>query len=220
MAYTLLDLQTAVQDDLKDTSFSSARITRYLNYGQRVIFNRQFFRFTEKLYTGTISANATSVAQQADHQSTIDGLLYDPNSTARQFVLDETTYMPSREFFTQNPTPDLQEAGSPSWWTEYGTTIYFDRPLDVTYNFRQRYYYWPPDMSSQNDVPTVPEPFRELLEMYADYRSEKYRGNHDIAGTYLQAFEDGLEDMTLRYSEPTSIGPTVMGSNRTRVDES
>jgi hypothetical protein len=219
LAYNLLDLTTAVQDDLHDTSFSSTRIARYLNYGQLRIFNTHLFKFCEKLYSGTVASGATTKTQQTDQQSTINAVLIDPSSTTTRFIMDESTYLPHRRFFDQYPDPTTTTAGRPSAWTEFGGVIYFDRPTDKIYNFNQRYYRVPTTMSASTDVPDVPEAFRELLELYAAHRGEKYRGNHDIAATYLQEFEDGLENMTIRFSGGPRVGSSVMGGFRTRINE-
>lgn len=214
MAYNLLDLQTAVLDDLKDPSFSSGRITRYLNYGQLAIFNSHLFKFTEKAVTGALTVGKYIFDQQADHQATIGGVLIDPTNTSFRIIIDQDNYLPHREFFENYPDPTIYANSQPSRWTEFAGQIYFDRTVDKTYNFTQRYYKIPTSLSSATDVPSVPEPFRELLEYYARSRAEEYRGNLDIAGVYLQKFEDGLESMVLRYNPSQVAGPLRMGSAR------
>lgn len=218
MDYTLLDLTTSVQDDLKDTSFSATRIKRYLNYGQLAIFNTHYFRFTEKSVVGDLTIGAYTFSQQSDHQATIGGVVVDPSDSNRRVVIDENNYLPHREFFEEFPDPSAEDAGMPSYWTEFGDQIYFDKPMDKTYTFRQRYYRTPTDMTISSSVPDVPQSFRELLELYADYRGEKYRGNHDVAATYKQEFEDGLEAMNLRYAEVTQVAPVQMRNMRTRIE--
>lgn len=219
MSYILSDLISSVQDDLKDTSFGSTRITRYLNYGQNLIFNTHMFKFCEKNYTGTVASAATTKTQQTDHQATIGGALIDPSDGNIIFKLDSDSYLPHREFFDQNPNAAAQTSGMPNCWTEYGGVMYFDRPTDKIYTFNQRYYRAPTAMSATTDVPDVPEAFRELLEFYASFRAEKYRGNHDIAATYLQQFEDGLEAMNLRFAAAVQVAPTTLRSQRIRVGE-
>lgn len=219
LSYTLLDLQTSVQDDLQDTSFSSSRITRYLNYGQLVIFNTHMFRFCEKAVTGALTIGAYTYLQQTDQQSTIGGVLIDPVTTTSYVTLDEKNYMAHRDFFTQYPNPSGATSGRPSVWTEFGGQVYFNCPVDKAYIFRQRYYRVPTSMTLAASVPDVPESFRELLELYADFRGEKYRGNHDVAATYKQEFDDGLESMSMRYSGVTSIGPVRMRQGRMRVND-
>lgn len=218
MAYTLADLQSAVQDDIKDPSFNATRISRFLNYGQARVFNTHMFKFCEKANSSTLSISSSTVTQQADWQSTIGGMLYDPANTSAQFSLDEDSYLDHRDFFDTYPAPDLNPNARPSYWTEFGKTIYFNCPVDKAYTFRQRYYRRPTDMAAPTDVPDVPQEFRELLELYADHRAEKYRGNHDIAATYLQEFEDGLEAMVLRFAETTQIGPVIARNARSRID--
>lgn len=217
MAYTLADLQSAVQDDLKDPSFNATRITRYLNYAQDAIFNTNLFKFCEKSVAGSLTIGEYTYDQQSDWQTTIGGIVYDPSNTSVRLILDENSYLDHRDFFDSYPAPDLNPNALPSHWTEFGDQVYFNCPVDKTYTFKQRYYREAVDLTSPDDVPDVPKAFRELLEFYADHRSEKYRGNHDIAATYLQEFEDGLESMMLRFAETTQIGPVIMRNARSRI---
>lgn len=217
MAYDLLDLTTSVQDDLKDPSFSSTRIRRYLNHGQKVIFGTHEFKFCETAVSSVLVVDGFTCNQQVDHESTIGGVLVDPVTSTTFWVMDETNYLGHRDFFAKYPDPSIYDSTMPSCWTEFGNQIYFDRPVDKTYTFKQRYYRMPTDMSATTDVPDVPVAFRELLELWAIFRGEKYRGNHDVAATYKQEFEDGLENMALRYSPVISAGVTVARQTRRRV---
>jgi hypothetical protein len=217
LAYDLADLTTSVQDDLKDSSFSSTRIRRYLNHGQRVIFGRHDFRFVEKSYSGAMATGDLSITQQTDHQNTIRLTLADPSDATIVLVFDETNYLPHRDFFVRYPNVSAQSNAAPTEWTEFGNKIYFNTEVDKAYNFVQHYYRNPTSMSADADIPDVPETFRELLELWADYRGEKYRGNHDVAATYRQEFEDGLEDMVIKFSPGTGIGPTIARQTRRRV---
>lgn len=214
MAYNLQDLQTSLLDDLKDASFSTSRLTRYLNAGIFRIFNTHMFLFTEKAVTGGLTTSKYSFNQQADHQSTIGGVLIDPTNTTYRIILNKDNYLPHREFFANYPDPTIYPNAPPSIWTEFGNQLYFDRTLDKAYNFTQRYYRLPTALVATTDVPDVPESFREVLEYYARSRAEEYRGNLDIAGVFLQKFEDGLEDMVLRYNPRQVAGLPTMGSAR------
>jgi hypothetical protein len=217
LAYNLLDLVTAVQDDLKDTSFSSTRVRRYLNHGQRVIFGTHDFRFCEKYYTGSMSTGASTITQQSDHENTIKLTLVDPDDATKCLVFDEKNYMASRDFFNEHPNASAQSNAVPNHWTEFGNKIYFDVPVDKDYDLIHLYYREATAMSADADVPDVPETFRELLELWADYRAEKYRGNHDVAATYKQEFEDELESMVIKFSPTTGMGPTIARQTRRRV---
>lgn len=217
MAYTYGDLKTAVQDDLKDSSFSLTRIGRYLNAGQNVIFNTHMFKFCEKLYDGLMESGEYSYYNQTDYQTTIGGTIIGSNGEI--FKMDEDTYLKSRDFFDRFPNASATTSGFPSYWTEYGDYIYFDKPAAGNYTWKHRYYRNATEMTLDADVPNTPSSFRELLEFYALFRSEKYRGNHDIAATYKQEFDDGLESMVLRFAEGTQVGPVVQGSSRVRVSE-
>ena len=218
MSYILLDLQTTLQDDLKDPNFSASRLTRYLNYGQLWIFNTHSFRFCQKSVSGALTIGNYEYNQQTDHQTTIGGVLIDPANVKRVFELNNTTYKPHREFFELIPDPSSVTAAMPSMWTEYAGQIYFNCPVDKAYTFNQRYYRVPVSLVNATDVPTVPESFRELLELYAQFRAEGYRGNRDVAIMIEGQMNNLLESMVLRYSPATSVGPVKMRGARVRVD--
>ena len=217
LAYTLLDLTSAVQDDLKDPSFSTTRIRRYLNYGQQVIFATHDFRFCEKSVSGVLTIGEYNYDQQPDHETTIGGVLVDPVHTTQYIILDEKNYLGHRDFFDKYPYPAAVANNSPTSWTEFGNQFFFNCPVSKAYTFVQRYNRIPTDMDTDTSVPDLPATFRELLELYADYRGEKYRGNHDVAATYLQAFEDGLEAKAIKYAATTAMGPAIARQTRRRV---
>jgi len=217
MAYNLLDLKTSVQDDLKDTGFSSSRIGRYINYAQNNIFNTHTFRFSEKSVTGILIINEYTFDMQADWQVTIGGVLVDPTDSKRQFKLNTSTYVSSDMFFDAYPDPASEAANLPSAWTEFGDQIYFNCPLDKAYTLNLRYYRNPTPLTNDTAIPEVPEVFRELLELYADYRAEKYRGNHDVAATYKQEYEDGLESMQIRHNGRSMGARKAPSNGRVRV---
>ena len=211
-------MTSSVQDDLHDSSFSSSRIHRYINRGQELIFNTHLFKFCEEVYSDSASAAASTIAQQADHQATMQFVLTSQSNTDQHYVFGTKKFMQSEAFFEKYPLPANNTAGVPVNWTEFGGTIYLSCPLDDTYTFTQRYYRIPTELSGASDVPDVPSTFRDLLETYALYRSEKYRGNHDIAATYRQDFEDGLENMAIRFSSIIAGLPTAV-QYRTRVGD-
>ncbi len=216
MAYNLLDLTTTVQDDLKDSSFSSTRIRRYLNHAQRVIFNTHDFKFIEKAFSGDLIVGEYTYEQQSDHQATIQIALADPDNNNVMYFNDEN-YLSHRDFFSKYGDIESLDNSSPNEWTEFGDQIYFNRPVNKLYTMTQWYYRTPSEMSADTDVPDVPESFRELLELWAEYRAEKYRGNHDVAATYKQEFEDELEAMAVKYAPVTGMGPTIARQTRRRV---
>lgn len=217
MAYNLLDLTTNVLDDLKDSSFSTTRIRRYLNHGQRVVFGTHDFRFCEKLSNGSLTTGASTLTLPADHENTIKIVLVDPDNDKITYVFDEENFMGSRDFFDEYPNSGAFDNNVPHKWTEYGGLVYFNLPINKDFDYKIWYYRIATQMTNDTDVPDVPETFREILELWADYRAEKYRGNHDVAATYKQEFEDELENMGIKFSPVTGIGPTISRNTRRRV---
>ena len=218
MAYNLLDLQSAIQDDLKDPNFNASRLTRYINYAQLWIFNTHSFRFCQKAVSGALTIGSFQYNQQTDHQSTIGGVLIDVTNPKRVFELNKDTYRPHREFFESFPDPSSNTAAMPSAWTEYSGQLYFNCPVDKAYTFNQRYYRVPVTLAAATDVPTVPESFRELLELYAEFRAEGYRGNRDVSVMIEGQMNNMLESMVLRYSPATMVANPRMRGATVRVD--
>lgn len=219
MAYNLGDLVSAAQDDLKDSTFSASRLRRYLNEAQHRVFNIHTFKFTQRAVSGALTVGVYTYEQQDDHESTIGGALLHPDDDHIVLVIDRDNYLSHEQFFERYPAPEHKAAGIPKWWTEFGDQFYFDRPVDDDYILTQRYYRHPTDMSDDLDVPDVPANFRSLLEMFALFKAEKYRGNHDVAATYKQEFEDDLEAMVMRYGKGISGGLPKVVEYRRRVGD-
>lgn len=219
MAYSVLDLTSSIQDDLTDPSFSSARILRYLNAAQRAVFNTHSFRFSETSATGTLSQGASTLAMPATWQSTIQLVLTDDDDSDRHFVFDMSNYLLARDLYELFPVPANNDEAMPSYWSEYGGTMVFSCPLDDDYAYTLRFQRVPAELTATSDVPTVPEAFRELLEMYVLHRAEKYRGNHDVAATYKAEYDELLEQMTIRSIPASGAGFHVMTPSRTRTGD-
>ena len=106
----------------------------------------------------------------------------------------------------------------PSVWTEYAGQLYFNCPVDKAYTFNQRYHRFPVSLSAPTDVPTIPESFRELMELYAEYKAEAYRGNRDVSIMIENQMNAMLESMVLRYSPTTLVANPRMRGATSRVD--
>jgi hypothetical protein len=217
MPYTVASIIAAVQDDLKDPSFSSTRILRYINRAQERIFNNRMLKFTETSVTGALTIGEHTYEQQSNHQATIGGVLIDTSDDTVALTLDKDSYIPHRQFFDEYPAPELSDNARPTAWTEYGDQLYFNCPVDKAYSFTQRYYKTPAELTADANTPEVPAAFREILELFCLYRAEKYRGNHDVASTYMQDFEDALEAMTKRFAAPTQVAPARIRQRRVRT---
>lgn len=216
MSYKLLDAISNVQDDLKDSSFSVTRIRRYLNHGLRVIFATHDFKYSEELYSNSLSISDTTLTLPLDHESTIKIVLFDPSDNRNFYVFDEKNFVNPRDFFSDYPKASAFTSGLPSCWTEYGGLTYFNLPVDKAYDYSIWYHRYPTALSGNDDVPELPESYCGLLELWADYRGEKYRGNHDIAATYKQEFEDELESIAIKHASIID-GPTITRQTRVRV---
>ena len=213
LAYQLSDLIPEVQRRENDTSFSSTEILNYLNDSQREIVSRHTFPFMEKVVDGPLTIGEATYDVQADHDVTLDAYIIDPNDTTQSWGL---TFIPSDEFFTRYPNPDVQDNNQPTCWTLFAENITFNCPPDKAYTFRQRYYKIAEALVDSTDVPVIPERFKEVLIRGALSRVEERRDNFDFAAIHKNEFEQQLADMAQRVIPQTYGQPGQLRTARSR----
>ena len=70
---------------------------------------------------------------------------------------------------------------------------------DKAYKLVYEYYNLPTDLSSNTDVPSIPEQFRHVIVDGAMYYAYTFRGNTQDATLHQQKFEAGIKDMRTIY---------------------
>lgn len=213
MAYNLLDLRTRVRAKIKDTAYPSATIDGFINDALAEIADLYMFKQFQKVVSGTLTVNEHTFEQQEDHQLTTRMVLVDPLTNTPTDITKKR--LDSDTFFELYPTPDLNAAGFPSHWTEYGDQIYFNCPVDKAYELRQFYQKIPAELSGDTSVPELPMNFREVIVLGASYRCEEERQNYDIAAVLENRFNDRVGDLIMRFANQTAEGPdTVINPGR------
>lgn len=213
MAYQLSDLISEVQRRANDSSFSSTEITDFLNDVQREVVSRHAWPFMEKSVDGPLTVGSETYDAQTDMDVSLDAFLIDPTDTKIVYNLN---YLPQDEFFEKYPNPSAQDNNIPTEWTLFAGNITFNYPPDKAYTFRQRYYKTPTALSSNTDVPEVPERYKEVLMRGMLARVEERRDNFDFAAIHRNEFENLLEDMAMRLI-PRQFGtPSQLRTARTR----
>lgn len=213
MSYNLLDLRSRVRTKIKDTSYSASTIDSFINDAIFEIAGLFPWIYLQKIATGALTTDVHTLAQQSDWQRTTKLILLNPTTPTSN--RDITKYFKTWEtFFNLWPAPDLLNSAQPIYWTEYGTTIYFNCPADVAYLFRQFYQRTPTDLAADSDVPDFPVSFREAIVLGATYRCEQERENDDIAALRQNEFNDKIGDLIMRFANDSAITPdTVLPMN-------
>lgn len=193
--YQLSNLISEVQRKAKDSTFSSALITDYLNDVQDEVLGSKVLSFQETSFDTTLPSGSHTVDFLNDMQSALGLVLVDANSNASQ-----PAYVPFRQFFESNPSPATATAGLPSCYTVFESQLVFDRPADQTYDMTLRYLKQPTRLENSTDVPSIPEAFKEVLVRGALANVEEYRENFDIAAVHRRRCEDLVEAMNVRLS--------------------
>lgn len=218
MAYQTGDIVTRVQQRVKDTGFSSTEIKSYLNDTQNDVFNEYRLPFMEATQDYTFTVNVADITNgsglPANYTQAIDLLL---TTTGYEKVL---TFRGVREMDALYPDYEnstLYPANTPSDWFFYAQTVKVFPEPNLAYTATLRYYKKPTLLSGDADVPELPSEFEELLVVGAAYRVLQVKENYDQAGILQNKYDELLQKLVMKYSQPQVGTPTRMRINRHAV---
>jgi hypothetical protein len=197
MAYNLGTLIAEVKRRAKDSSLSDTLITDFIQEAQDEVVGHHIFPFMEATRTDTLVIGDVSYAYQAGHQAILGVRLTD---AADLYGYCEPEYLPYRKFDERYPNPSAFTQGRPLNFTDYGRTLYWDRPLDKAYTLRFRYLRAPTELVASSTVPDIPYEFKQLLVRAGLAGVEEFRENFDIAAIHHRKVEDLTEDLLRRYT--------------------
>lgn len=170
--------------------------------------------------TYTLTAGVSDITNgsglPSNYVQAIDLLL---TSTGREKVL---TYKDVKEIDVLYPDADDQTAnpqGVPNFWYYYAETIRVYPEPDAGYDLTLRYYKKPTLLSSATDVPDVPSEFEELLVLGAAYRVFQVIDNYDQAAVLQNKFDELLQKLVVKSSQPQVGAPTIMRINRNALGQ-
>lgn len=212
MAYTLNDLAFKVQKRIRDTQYDFGEIKDAINEAQYDAFNEYVLPFMEATQSYTTTASVSDITNgdglPANYNVAID--LTDTSNGREQVI-------PFRRVTTleeQYPDADDQPATYPQFWYYYAQTIrLYPRPAGA-YTLRLRYYKKPTELTADDQVPEIPEEFGELLIRGAAYRILQVKDQYDFAAIHQNKYDELLQKMAVRYSNPQLGTPVVMPVNR------
>lgn len=214
MAYTLGDITTRVRERVRDSGYATNEITSYLNDTQNDVFNEYRLPFMETTQSYTLASGASDITNgsglPSNYVQALDLIL---TTSGREKVIPFRDVRTIDELY---PDPDDQTAhppGPPEFWYYYGETIrVYPEPNDA-YTLTLRYYKKPTALSANGDVPDLPSEFEELLVVGAAYRVLQVKDNYDQAGVLENKYNELLQKLVVKYSQPQVGTPTIMRSN-------
>jgi len=214
MGYTLADIRNRVQvDKLDDEEYSSSIIDNFINDTQRDIFNECELPFMEKIFSGTIPVGSTIFAFPTDLAQPQSMVVVSPTGVARDI---ESGEMEFRDFNRAYPVPTINTPSEIRNWTLYGGKMLLSAPTDVEYILSTFYIKKPVLLSSDTDVPELPEEFEELLVLGAYKRVLERDGDFDLAASINVEYNNLLTLLISRYGFRKN-GPIKMKNMQRRV---
>lgn len=215
MSYILGDTVTRVQQRVRDTGFSSTEIKSYLNDVQNDVFNEYRLPFMETSQDYTLTPNVSDITNGAgfptNYVQAIDLL---NTYSGRESVIPFFDIRQVDAFYPDADDTTINPAGSPIKWYIYAETPRVYPKPDLAYTLTLRYYKKPTLMSGDGDVPELPSEFEELLIVGAAYRVLQVKDNYDQAAILQNKYDELLQKLVVKYSQPQVGTPTRMRINR------
>jgi len=215
VAYNLGTTVTRVQQRIRDTGYSSAEIKSYINDTQNDVYNEYRLPFMQDVQAYTLTANVSDITNgtglPTDYVQAMDITL---TSSGREKVL---TYMDTQTVDSMYPDPDdttRHPANVPDKWYIYADTIKVYPVPNDAYTVSLRFYKKPTELSADADVPEIPSEFQELLIMGAAYRVMQVKDNYDQAAILQNKYDEILQKLVLKCSQPQVGTPARMRINR------
>lgn len=215
MAYQTSDIVTKVQNRVRDSAYSTTEIKNYLNDTQNDVFNEYRLPFMETTQNYTLTTGVSDITNGSGLPSNyVQAIEIIVTTAGREAVLP---YSNVRTIDSDHPDADdetVNPRGAPSEWYFYGETIRVFPEPDDAYTLTLRYYKKPTLLSADADVPDIPSEFEELLVVGAAYRVMQVKDNYDQAGVLENKYDELLQKLVVKYSQPQVGTPTRMRINR------
>lgn len=211
MDYTLAGLRRRVLvDKLDDDEFDPDVVDNFINDTLRDIYNQYELPFQEKIFQGSIPAGSTIFKLPQDvaimQSQSMGGI--------RGWQDQQVDW---RSFVRLYPDAVNQKPAAPGHWALYGGNILLSAPTDKEYKLTIFYIKKPKTLSSDGDVPELPEEFSELLVLGAFRRILERNEDYDLAASVGSEYQSQLVSLVNRYGFRESDGPIIMKNRQRRV---
>lgn len=211
MAYTFLALKQKLATQISDPNVDTTITGDALVDAEQEIFNKFTITLNSTTATNTLTAGTRTLASAlpTDLQRISNISITAPISYARSL---KDNYLSVDDFRAQYTAYAQAITAPPTAWT-YVDAVEFGNLSDQTYSLLIDYVKYMPIMSADADVPSIPEPFRELLMLGAKIRIYEDKEDFDFAQQFQNRYADLLQDFLTRYStNQIDSQPRIKGS--------
>jgi len=215
LAYTTGAITTKVQQRIRDTGYSNTEIRNYINDAQNDVFNEYRLPFTQTVQTYTLTSGVSDITNGTGLPANyVQALNLTLTSAGRETVLP---YVDIRVIDDQYPDPDdttVNPTGPPAMWYFYGNDVKVYPVPNDAYTVSLQYYKKPTELTADGSVPEIPSEFEELLVVGASYRVLQVKDNYDQAAILQNKYDEILQKLVMKYSQPQVGRPHIMRINR------
>lgn len=212
MSYTLESIRTQVKNRISDQNFSNAMINQFINDEQREVLNYYDLPFNRSTSVQSISSGNNTIALPADNQRIKSLRITAPAGFDTSL---DAFYLPYNRFSEIFRKPNYYTDTTISWWTIYNTDIIFSNNADQTYTVQIDYTSAPTELTTDSDVPVLPQEFQEILVLGAMVRCLESNDDNDIA-SYQNAKKNLLVQAMLKRYAPQQVAKTQILRNSYR----
>lgn len=215
MPYNVGTTVTRVQQRIRDTGYSGSEIKSYINDCQNDVYNEYRLPFMQTTQNYTLTPNVSDITNGSGlPDNYVQALDIVMTSAGRETVLKYEDVRSIDSLYPDADDTTINPANVPSKWYFYADTIrVFPVPNDA-YTITLRYYKKPTELSADADVPEIPSEFQELLIVGAAYRILQVKDNYDQAGIHQNKYDELLQKLVVKYSQPQVGSPTRIRINR------
>lgn len=218
MAYQLSTIVTKVQQRIRDTNYSTAEITNYINDTINDIYNEYRLPFMQTTQAYTVTAGVSDITNgtglPADYSQALD-LLDFTAGQERIILYKDIDYIDDLYADTDDTT--IHPAGKPQYWYFYGQTPRLYPVPAGAYTLSLRYYKHPTALSADADVPSIPSQFEELIVVGAAYRTMQVKDDYDTAAVFENKYQELLQKLVVQSSQRQAGAPRQMPINRYKI---
>lgn len=221
MSYTTGDTVTKVQQRVRDTGYSSTEIKNYINDAQNDVFNEYRLPFMQSTQTYTLTANVSDITNGVGLPTNyVQALNLTLTSAGRESVLPYRDVTSVDDLYPDPDDTTINPTGPPILWYYYNDTIKVYPVPNTAYTVSLQYYKKPTELDSDADIPEIPSEFQELLVLGAAYRVLQVKDNYDQAGVLQNKYDEILQKLVVKSSQPQVGTPMRMRINRYAVGKS
>lgn len=200
MSYIFGDLKTQLATEIGDANVDTTITGNALIAAEQEIFNKYDLTLNSATQSNSVTqgTNTNASALPTNLQAIRNINITAPVGYAKSL---KKYYLNNDEFDTLFGAYEQTIGGPLQYWTYYdGGTLKFGHLADQTYTIVIRYIKYVPILSADSDVPTVPQPFKELLMLGAKIRVYEAKEDFDFAQQFQNRYADMLQDFVTRYS--------------------